>query len=311
MIDVFNKIIEGNLPNIETAQTVNTAVTGETERSQKYISMISEGKLGYMALLKNLNKIIVSNITEKDLQTVQTALVNERAIKGSRILPFRIAQAYEASKIIYGVDKFIIKRVLSSLEKAFKISVGNFQLVEPGARVALMLDDSASMGYDPKSPFGQGKVMTAALHSLVKPENAVVYLWSDRAVETEIGKPMRWVSETQARGGGTMLSLAVSALAESNTKVDYIFVFTDMQENIRGWKDDKTFYAILEEYRKEYNKDVKVVFWNLAGYDGGMPTPRNSSNLEISGVSDVCFKLIPKLLRDQDAVFKEIEEISL
>jgi len=153
--------------------------------------------------------------------------------------------------------------------------------------------------------------MTAALHSLVKSENALVYLWSDRAVEAEISLPLEWIYRTKARGGGTMLSLAVSALAEANTSVDYIFVFTDMQENSRSWNSDYTFYQALEKYREEYNKDVKIVFWNLAGYDGGLPTPRNLSNLEMSGVSDVCFKLIPKLLQDQDAVFKEIEEISL
>jgi hypothetical protein len=308
---MWQNAIAGTMSNIETAQTVNASVVGDEERSKKYISMIKEGKLGYMALLKNLKHIIINGIEEKDLAIVQTALTLEKAIKGSRILPFRIAQAYEAMKETGGVDKFLIKRVLNSLEEAFKISVGNFQIVPKSAKVALMLDDSASMGYSIKDPFGYGKVMTAAVHELVGKDNSIVYLWSDKARQIEIGHPMEWVASTSARGGGTVLSLAVEELIKDNTVVDYLFVFTDMQENSRGWSSNETFAEALDRYRNEMNKDVKVIFWNLAGYQGGMPVQRGDSNLEIVGMSDVILKLLPSLIQDKDAIFKAIEALEL
>jgi hypothetical protein len=84
-----------------------------------------------------------------------------------------------------------------------------------------------------------------------------------------------------------------------------------MQENSRGWSSNETFAEALDRYRSEMNKDVKVIFWNLAGYQGGMPVQRSDKNLEIVGMSDVILKLLPSLIQDKDAIFKAIEAIEL
>ena len=309
--DIFHQALNGTLPAIDTAQTTNSAVTDEKERSEQYINMIYAGKLGYMALLKNLNHILRSDMTESEMQIVQTALINEDAIKKSRVLPFRIVQAYDAVNNYVVVDRFIRKRIMTSLEIAFTISSGNLQLIPKGETVALMLDESASMGSGQKSPFYYGKVLTATMAMNMPPENIVTYLWANNARYVEIGQPLPWIGQTSAYGGGTNLSSAINKLVEEETHPNYIFVFTDMQENSRDYYSNDTFYQTLEKYRKDYNPNVKVIFWNLAGYDGGIPTPLNDKNLEISGMSDTILKVIPDLIKDQKALVKKVDSIEL
>ena len=54
----FKALIEGTLPNIATAQTVNAGSTG-AERASNYKAMLKERKLGYMAALKNIRNILL------------------------------------------------------------------------------------------------------------------------------------------------------------------------------------------------------------------------------------------------------------
>ena len=146
---MFKDAIEGTLPKISTAQTIN-ASQGEKSRAKMYQKLLKENALGYMAALKNLRNILESGISEKGFERLMELLVCEKAILGSGVLPFRFAQAYEilneyrndtepmntlnlekvSKKDDFKVDSFALNRVKEALNIAFKLSAETLILLK-------------------------------------------------------------------------------------------------------------------------------------------------------------------------------------
>jgi len=310
---MFKQALEGRLPSIQTAQTVNA---GSEDRISAYKDMLKNNKLGYMAALKNVKNILEAGPDRETIDLLVGLLGDENRILKSRVLPFRFAQAYETVKRLDEVDPFFQKKVMNVIEEAFKISGKNLNLVNDGERVALLLDESASMGSGyvfSKSPFSLGKVMMASMISGLDKDNVIGYLWATTPRRVEIDSPMNFITNTYSKGGGTNLSSAVSELVKKSIFVDKLIIFTDMQENEIGtsWGGNGvSFNDTMKEYRK-INPKVKVLFWNLEGYGNGTPLKLNDNVLEVTGYSDRMLKIIPKIWNDKDALVKEIESIEL
>ena len=310
--EMFKRAIEGKLKKIETAQTVNAGLTGE-ERRDKYLKMIKDGKLGYMALLKNLvNMLKVDNhISKDDLETIVKAIKNKKAIKNSRVLPFRFLQAYESISEIPSLSVKKEEKLRKALEKAFKVSAKNVRLVPEGQKLAILLDESASMGgFEYKDPFSIGKVLMAGLLVNADKEDTFAYLWANSVRKVKLSKhPLKFASNLSSMGGGTDLSAPIYKMIEKGKYADVIVILTDMQQNSPFIP--KNYKNAMSEYKKKINPNVKTVFWNLEGYGGAAPVKFNDQNLEIAGYSDKLLELIPKLLENKDALIDEIEKIDL
>ncbi len=309
--DIFKQVIEDTLPKIATAQTVNAGSTGE-DRASNYKSMLSERKLGYMAALKNIKNILESNPDSETIDMWCSLITNERAVAKSRLLPFRFTQAYATVDGMTDLDRIFVKKILKAIEQGFIYSGRNVPIVPEGGKVALCLDDSYSMN---GSPFTNGLTLMASMLCGLDKDNTVGYLWSDRAEEVSVdGSPFTFMKKTNPRGGGTDVWAAISKLIESNTFVDKIVIFTDMQmyDIGRGYwsSNNREFKDMVKEYRK-INPKVKVLFWNLSGLDGGTPMKLDHDILEVSGYSDKILSVIPKLWEDKDALIHEIESIEL
>lgn len=304
--DVFKRVIEDKLDNIQTAQTVNAEYVGK-DRKNAYKEMLKTNTLGYMAALKNLVNILESGIGEKTIQRLCDLLENKKAILGSRVLPFRFVQAYnEVEKL--NIDKLVVKQVLKSIDKAFGISAGNVAIVKENEKVALLLDESSSMGSGDKSPFTIGKTLMASMLCGLDKSKTLGYLWATKPREVSIDEsPMKFVKNTHSHGGGTALKAAFEGLINSNTYVDKIVIFTDQQ----GWNDTYRDIRNYIDMYKKINKNVKILFWNLEGYQGGTPLKLNDDILEVCGYSDKLLEVISNMWEDKDALIKKIESIKL
>jgi len=216
------------------------------------------------------------------------------------------------------IDRIKAKRILKAIEQGFIYSSKNIPIVEEGESVALLLDESGSMGswgsdpIDSKTPFNIGKTLMASMLVGLDKNKTLGYFWADRAREVSVdGSPMEFIKRNKTQGGGTNLGQAISLLIKTNTKVDKLVVFTDMQQNqIGGWSGEKDFNSMVKDYRK-INPNVKILFWNLQGYGGGTPMKLNNGVLEVSGFSDNMLQVIPKMWKDKNALIKEIEAIDL
>ena len=314
----FKALIEGTLKPIQTAQTVNAAAKGEA-RAESYKSMLQNRKLGYMAALKNIKNILESGADEETVDMLCNLLRNEKACLNSRVLPFRFTQAFS---IVTGmnIDRLLVKKVVKAIEDGFIISARNIPIVEEGEKVAILLDESGSMGGyygddTQKTPFMIGKTLMASMLSGLDKENTIGYLWADTAREVSVdGSPFDFIKNVRTQGGGTDVWAAISGLIESKTYVDKLVILTDMQMySIGSWgyrSSNREFKDMVKEYRK-INPNVKVLFWNLEGYGSGTPMKLNHDILEVSGFSDKMLSVIPKMWTDKNALVKEIEAIVL
>ena len=316
---VFKQALEGNLPNIATVQTVNASSTGE-ERAENYANMLKERKLGYMGALKNIKNILEAGADSETIDLLCELLVNENAVLKSRVLPFRFTQAY-AMVDAMNMDKIKAKKVLKAIEQGFIISARNVPIVEDGESIAILLDESGSMGggywhseelMDGNSPFNVGKTLMASMLTGLDKDKTLGYLWADNAREVSIdGSPMNFIKKTRTQGGGTNLTQAIGQLISTKTFVDKLVIFTDMQQNSFGrWGGEMSFGDMIAKYRK-INPDVKVLFWNLEGYGGGTPMKLDHDILEVSGFSNSMLSVIPKMWKSKDALIAEIEAIKL
>lgn len=310
----FHQALEGKLPNIATAQTVNAGSTGDA-RAENYSKMLKEKTLGYMALLKNLKNMLEAGVDSDTIDGICLLLRNKNAVLKSKVLPFRFVQAYQ---MVDGMDFDMIKskKILKAIEDGFILSAGNLGIVEQGEKVAILLDESGSMqGWndedDAKTPFGIGKALMASMLVGLDKENTIGWLWADNAREVNIDKgPMTFIKETQTRGGGTNLGQSIDGLIKTQTVVDKIVIFTDMQQNSIGGWGGKTFNESMKDYRK-VNPNVQVLFWNLEGYGKGTPMKLSHNVLEVAGYSDKILSVIPKLWKNKDALVDEINAIKL
>ena len=314
--NVFKDLIEENLKPAVTAQSVNASFT-DSQRFNNYKVMLKENKLGYMALLKNIKNIIESGLTpeikysefEEVINLLCDSIENETSVLNSKVLPFRFTQALNALSSLE-IDSIIKKKIEFSLEIGFSYSSKNINLVNPNEKVALLLDESGSMM---GRPFEIGKTMMASMLSGLDKNNTVGYLWADNCREVELTSPFSFIKNTHEQGGGTDVWAPLDNLIQTKTYVDLIVIFTDMQ-----MYNANNFYGIskrkmntkMKEYQ-EINPNVKLLFWNLEGYNTGTPIQLSNNILEIAGFSDNMLQVIPKLLKDKDALVNEIDMIKL
>ena len=345
-IDIFKMIIEDNLPDISTAQTINASKTGK-ERVDAYMVDIRSGKAGYMGIIKNIRTMLENDISDQDLQILIDFITNTKMIKKSMILPFRFVDAWNSIKDLtdyneiiespwkqqlelafFGNDKksnFLkmqekLKFVKKALEDAFTASAENVNIANDGEKVAILLDESCSMGggrflEKKKQPFYIGKVLTASLKMNINKDDCLFYTWADTCTKREINdqSPFDFIQNLYTKGGGTDVSAPLRKLIKTKTKVDSIIILTDMQlyGGYGGFGDQVKNY--INQYRKEVNPNAKILFWNLQGYDGGAPIDLEKTQeiFEVSGYSDHMLQVIPNIWNNKDFLIEEIESIQL
>ena len=301
---MFKQAMEGTLPNIETVQTVNASTTDGDERAATYINMMIEHKLGVMGALKNVTKMFSNpELHNQALSEFDKLISSKKAVKRSQVLPFRFAQAYEAVYDDNTIDGFVRGRILEVIDNGFANSFVNLNLVEEGKTVAMLLDESGSMGNGQASPFYQGKVMLASMMAGLPSASSVSYLWAESTHRVSMASPMMFVKTTQARGWGTNLAQAVAHLMEDNFIADVMIIFTDMQEN---QVNNRGGFKELANLYRQKNPNTKFVFWNLQGYGAGTPMKLSDNVLEVAGFSERMLQLIPLMLKDKDGIIKDI-----
>ena len=271
--NVFKRLIEDSLDNIQTAQTVNAESTGK-ERKEAYKEMLKTKTLGYMAALKNLNNILDTGLGEKSLNRLCDLLVNEKAILGSKVLPFRFVQAYNEVSKNSNLDKFDMKKVLASIEKGFEISSGCVPIVNKNEKLAILLDESSSMGSGDKAPFTIGKTLMASMLCGLDKRNVLGYFWATTPREVNIDKsPMQFVKNTFSHGGGTTLSSAFKALIDNKSievhkddtvKIDNVVELATRYKNLSAEnKDLLEQIAYLTTKQNNLTKELAEIKENL------------------------------------------------
>ncbi|UOQ71442.1 TROVE domain-containing protein [Hymenobacter cellulosilyticus] len=105
-------------------------------------TLITSGKLGYMALLRNLRNILEADVSAQAVEKVCATLSNEQAVARAKQLPFRFLAAYREVLVL---KSGYVALVLEALETAIAHSVANLRGFDTSTRVVVACDVSGSM----------------------------------------------------------------------------------------------------------------------------------------------------------------------
>lgn len=295
---------------ISAPQTLETKLASGEKASEAFEDMLREGRLGYMAAVKNIRNALETGISDEVLDLWCDMIADPRRVRKSRMLPFRFVDAWNEVKGL-NIDAFKKRKIKTAFNRALTASAENLEFIDSSDRIAIVIDESGSMRRD----FHIGLTLAAVLYSALPRDQVVVYFFDDKVREVDFdGKsPLDIIdSFNNPEGGATYFNKPMEKLINSGTFVDRLILFTDMQLYSSIWYGaGDSFVKYLNEYRRRVNPKVKTLFWDLRGYGNSTPAELKDNILLASGFSDKLLAVIPKMWRSEDALIREIEEIKL
>jgi len=305
-------------------KTLSTPYTWETELSAlgqqkfntpkeksdafraKWEELIDSGKLGYMALMRNLRNIIEAEVTAVHMKKVCSHIASEIAVANSKQLPFRFLSAYREVKQL---NSGYVTMVLNALEDAVVASVKNLKGFDENTRVLIACDVSGSMQ---KSVSAKSKVLMFDIGLMLgmlmqsKCKHVVSGMFGDRW--KIINMPNRGilsnVDEYYKREGevgyATNGYLVIDDLIDRGVVMDKVMMFTDTLM----WNNKNTFSHFENSWTKykAIAPNAKLYLFDLAGY-GNTPinVQRNDVTL-IAGWSDKVFDVLDAAENGETAI---------
>lgn len=312
---VFNKIAEKNLAVAYTWETELSALgqlkfENDTAKAAafraKWEELIFSGKIGYMALMRNLRNIIEAGVSWDAMKKVCDTLADANAVAKSKQLPFRFLAAYREVKVL---KADYVSMVLNALEDAVVASAQNIRGFDYNTRVLIACDVSGSMQkpISAKSKvllFDIGLMLGMLMQS--KCERVVSGMFGERW--KVINMPNRGVlsnvDEYYKREGevgyATNGYLVINDLINRKVVMDKVMMFTDCQMwNTK--QDASSLQSAWKEY-KQMAPMAKLYLFDLSGY-GNTPisVQRNDVTL-IAGWSDKVFDVLHASENGENAI---------
>jgi len=320
---IFNKIASNELAVPYTWETELSAL-GQTKYASdkekatafrtKWEELIGSGKVGYMALMRNLRNILEAKVSATHIKKVCDYLSNETAVANSKQLPFRFLAAHREIKLL---KSEFVTMVLNALEDAVVASVKNLKGFDENTAVLIACDVSGSMQ---KVTSAKSKVMLFDIGLMLgmlmqsKCKRVVSGMFGDswkvinmpnRGVLANIDQYYKREGEV---GYSTNGYKVIDDLIARKVIMDKVMLFTDCQL----W-DSRFGGSSLAKSWKAYKAiapKAKLYLFDLAGYGN---TPLKVENMDvnlIAGWSDKVFDVLHAMENGVSAVEK-IKQVQL
>ncbi len=339
--EALKALVADTLKNVDTWESRKSA--GGTT-SEVFGDLMEEGKLGYMALLRNLRNIAESGDAAL-IQKAAETIADEKSVLKSKQLPFRFLSAHEAlagegttrrpatktSKIAFEKDTDGRTILQNAVEKALLVSVKNIPVLS--GRTMILTDNSGSMkgdrggssltsAYSARTTASIGNLF-AALYWM-RCDNTMVGVFGDTLETPKMDRSKGVLENYNAIakvgaeiGGATERGIfeAMQQLVDRHAIVDRIVIFSDCQVGDGcAWYDHSgnrgnNFNQLLTAYMK-INTTVKVYSVNLKGYSNEM-TPQNGQIMKLTGWSDKIFDIMERNEIAPGVMVSEVEAVSL
>ena len=307
----LNDLINGVLKSTDTWESKMTKAGQEAtsdkdkaaKKAQGWYELLSEKKMGSMALVRNLRNILEQSPESIDLAI--DALNNENYIKNSMMLPFRfIAAINELEKVNFSRTG----EVIAALNVALDNSMSNVP-VFPG-RTLVVLDDSGSMTWkaagDYKNPMQIGSLFAAVLMKSNKCDFMMFNSDARYINNMNFGDSLGTLTKrimSKATAGGTNFQ---SIFKRADKAYDRVIILSDMQGWMRGGGYGSSLpSSTFAEYKSRTNSNPRVYSFDLQNY-GDMQFPEQNV-YAIAGFSEKVFNVMEMLEQDKKALVKTIE----
>ena len=210
--ELFKKLAEGTL---EVPDTWEVALSGGADKKETFTRLLSERKLGALALLRNLRNMQQAGV---DMDLIKDALEN---MKVERVLPFRFISAARHAPVLE-----------PQLEQAMFKAVADHEKL--GGKTILLVDVSGSMSINVSGKSEISRLDAACGLAILLREicdDVEVYTFSDQVavVPARRGFALRDAIDKSQLHNGTYLGQAVSKIATK--EMDRFIVITDEQSH--------------------------------------------------------------------------------
>ena len=272
---LFKKILADEL---ETPYTWEVELSTRGNTKEVWDELISSGKVGYMALLRNLRNIVKCGA---DVAPVLARLSDPEQVRKSRQLPFRFYSAYRA----LSNEGRITPEIHKALETALTVSIDNMEQIPGRTLVAVDVSGSMSSYISEKSDVRCCDIaaLFGAMASRLCEDATVCYFdavgsWSSSNSKgyriAHYGKYdsiLEICAKSAFAGGGTDLSLPMKYALEEDKSValkpfDRIIYFSDDECNSSYRGLYQTVQGLVDSYRSRYNEKFWVHGIDLQGY---------------------------------------------
>ena len=272
----------------------------------KWEELVNSGKLGYMALMRNLRNMLQAGVSTEEMQKVADRLSDAAQVAKSKQLPFRYLSAYRE---IEKENSVHTTTLMNALEAAVKHSASNIEGFDENTRVLLASDVSGSM-WDPISlkstvrNYDVGILLSMLLRHRCKQVVAGIFGDDWKVVNMPNDNILMATHQLEQLGNTVGFSTngykVIDWLIDHKMVMDKVMMFTDMQM----WDStecDKTFEDSWRRY-KQMAPEAKLYLFDLVGY-GQLPLRLTSPDIYlIAGWSDRVFDVLSAIEKGGDAL---------
>jgi hypothetical protein len=314
---VFNKIASDTLATPYTWETELSALgqaayADAAEKAAafkaKWEELIDSGKIGYMAMMRNLRNILQAQVSAEHISKVCSFLSDPKAVANSKQLPFRFLAAYRELKGLASAD---VTMVLNALEDAIALSVVNLKGFDENTSVLIACDVSGSMQkpVSEKSKvmlYDIGLVLGMLLQSKCKRVISGMFgeIWKivnmpSRGILSNVDAFCKCEGEV---GYATNGYKVIEDLLNRKVKIDKVMLFTDCQL----WNTNaatRHFEPLWKKYKSMF-PGARLYLFDLAGY-GNTPLQIIHNDVYlIAGWSDKVFDVLDAMENGESALEK-------
>ncbi|AYL94553.1 TROVE domain-containing protein [Mucilaginibacter celer] len=330
---IFNKIVANNLQAPYTWETELSAL-GQLNFDSveakaiafraKWEQLIDSGKVGYMALLRNLRNIQDAGVSYAHFKKVCATLSDGEQVAKAKQFPFRYLAAYRelitptnavqniarVAKAAITGNKGYTGELLDALEKAVQASAANIRGFDENTRVLLACDVSGSMQkpISAKSKvllYDIGLMLAMLLQSRCNNVEVGMFgnYWKTIAVPRHniLGNVQEFYRREGEVGYSTNGYLVIRDLIDRRVQMDKVMLFTDCQLwNSNFGPDD--IQKLWVQYKRTIAPTAKLYLFDLAGY-GQTPLQLLQNDVYlIAGWSDKVFDVLAAIEKGGSAL---------
>lgn len=304
--ELFKKCLENRL---ETPLTWESELSANGNNAKTWEKLINSGKVGYMALLRNLRNIIKAN--PSNIQQVYNIIQDPERVRKSKQLPFRFLSAYKSVKDICS------SKVLDVLENAVDASINNLPKINGTTVISVDVSGSMRSKISAKSDIECSEIalMLAYIANRLC-ENAFIYAFDNNVYKLTMSSRdgiLQAVESTPIHGGGTNMSLPFRLMISEKINADRVIILSDNECNSssffwRPFNANKTVQSYADEYRKTSGNNIWVHAVDLQGY-GTQQFHGRKTNI-IAGWSEKVLDFILLAEQGEGTLEKDIAEYS-
>lgn len=312
---IFTKIIEGKLETPYTWEVElskigqNKDLTPEGVRESKMLKwneLITSGKLGHMALVRNLRNILELSPPPAMIENLKLQFL--AGVKKAGLFPTQYWVAYDALKNM-ALDPFTLAEMSLMIEDALKQSMSSVPEFEGKTVVACDVSGSMQQPLHSKSKVSMIDVgiVLGSVMKVADPRRTFMMLFAQNVgvVDPTIDQVLHNINAAKRLdlGGSTDGWKIIHYMLSNKLKVDNLVFFTDCElYNSQTYGGGSTVEEMFNQYRNQVNPEARLYMVNLAASTHASPIRITENVIFVSGWSDKVFDAIELLRRGGTAI---------